>query len=50
MASSPEPTAPEVPTPPELSNICYKVKEKLRELVPILFVNLVHTVEAASVS
>jgi hypothetical protein len=46
-AEATDPLAPpEVPTPPELSNICFKVKEKLFDLVPILFVNLVHTVEA----
>jgi hypothetical protein len=42
-----EATATETPTPPALSNVCFKVKERLYDLVPILFVNLVHDVEAS---
>jgi hypothetical protein len=42
-----DPVALDTPTPPALSNVCFKVKEKIYDLVPILFVNLVHQVEAS---
>jgi hypothetical protein len=42
-----DPIALETPAPPDLSNVCFKVKEKFYNLVPILFVSLVHQVEAS---
>jgi hypothetical protein len=42
-----DPISSRTPTPPALSNICFQVKEPLYDLVSILFINLVHEVEAS---